>query len=104
MSKLGDALKRKFKTPEAALKALGLDESILKNIMTGDSAMKARHTVTKGDLIAHFVKRQDAQDYARRYGGRLALDADPNEDPQFRMEEYDDPNGGEDDDDFPYSA
>lgn len=41
MTKLGTALRRKFKTPEAALKALGLDKSVLKGIMAGDSKLPA---------------------------------------------------------------
>lgn len=39
MTKLGDALRRKFKTPEAAIKALGLDESVLKTVMAGDKKL-----------------------------------------------------------------
>lgn len=37
MSKLIEALKKKYKTPEAALEALGLDAALLKTSMVGDS-------------------------------------------------------------------
>jgi hypothetical protein len=44
MSKLTEALKRKFKTPQAALAALGLDTKLLEaeNIIASDSRLRRR--------------------------------------------------------------
>jgi hypothetical protein len=42
MSKLTEALKRKYKTPEAAVEALGLDASLLKSAVVGDSKLNQK--------------------------------------------------------------
>jgi hypothetical protein len=76
MSKLIDALKKKYRTPEAALQALGLDVSLLRGAVTGDSAPTR-------------ISRKP----------RLARDAAPTE--QFRREQL---AGSGEDDDFPHSA
>jgi hypothetical protein len=75
MSRLLDALKRKYKTPEAALEALGLDVSLLRSAVTGDSAPTRP---------------------SRKSKPRLAYDADP--DKQFEREQL---AGPDEDDDYP---
>jgi hypothetical protein len=62
MSRLIDALKKKYKTPAAALEALGLDVALLKSAVVGD-AMPGK--------------------FSRK---RLARDAEPNA--QFRREQF----------------
>jgi hypothetical protein len=103
MNKLTEALRRKYgNNRNAALAALGFDESILDDqpIIRHEkehTMAKTRYTLTKGDVVQHYVFRKDAMDAARKYGGRvrLAYDAEPNE--QFKREQYNQGPEGEDD-------
>lgn len=54
MGKLADALKQKYKTPHAALKALGLDGALLRKEVVGDSMPAALKGVpAKMNLMAY---------------------------------------------------
>lgn len=54
MSKLTDALKQKYKTPYAALKALGLDTALLRKEVVGDSMPEAlKGPIVKMNLMAY---------------------------------------------------
>jgi uncharacterized protein len=50
MSKLGQALRAKFDTPQAALKALGLDEALI-NATTGELSMSKKILTRKGAQV-----------------------------------------------------
>lgn len=84
MSKLIAALKEKYKTPEAALQALGLDMALLKSAVVGDQSinheketiMSYRFTVATPTRDVHFTRRKLALDYAIKHRGVLmAYDA-----------------------------
>ena len=65
MPRLRDALKRKFKSPQAALRALGLDETLIEQEQTNmqKSLLSRRAAVAKGALMAVLrpVLAHDAQ-------------------------------------------
>lgn len=52
MPRLRDALKRKFKSPQAALRALGLDETLIEQEQNNMALLSRKAAVAKGALMA----------------------------------------------------
>jgi hypothetical protein len=88
MSKLIEALRKKYKSPYAALAVLGLDASVLEdqsNEPEKEPTMPYHFTVATRARDVHFSRRKFAMDYARRHRGVImAYDGTA----QFEREQY----------------
>lgn len=81
MSKLIEALRKKYKSPYAALAVLGLDASVLEDQTNEqhekEPTMPYNFTVATRTRDVHFSRRKFALDYARRHRGVImAFDAE----------------------------
>jgi hypothetical protein len=84
-SKLGEALRRKYRTPADALRALGLDESLLEKIMP-------KPKLTYDEI----VRQADGSYLPRQLVGYGAMDAQPR---RRARDDETDPGDPDDDDD-----
>jgi hypothetical protein len=101
MSKLIEALKRKYKTPEAALRALGLDENLLKSAVTGDAMPSKLSRKTRPARDAAPNKQFEREQLA---GPSEDDENDPEGLPPTKLGTIQKSREGEDDEEYPYSA